>query len=322
MKKKLLLVLMLITAVVVMPRVHAADAIELDDVTDITNVNTLKSEEDETTRFLDKTDLSNVTITYEVAKFQLLDNGSSESVSRPDGYAWIGFRVKNAKNATKYSVKFNGEEVAEIKEKSVSNSSFDDYIGFKEEDLKAAAEAGINLEFTYEITWEGDEEVEPVTQTIKVVVVPKGIVLLEKQPEDETPAAEVWNEETYKENVKKVTVTVKVMKDGKEVKLEKPLSYTLPATYALSEDQVAEIQKALTDKDVDLVGLYTDEDLKNEFDPEAELTENTTVYIVYKTKVAEEEAPDTIDNAVMYIALAGASLLVASGVAIYYKRFN
>ncbi len=37
---------------------------------------------------------------------------------------------------------------------------------------------------------------------------------------------------------------------------------------------------------------------------------------------SKEETPNTIDNAIMYIALASASILVASGLVVYYKRFN
>ncbi len=321
MKKKLLLVLMLIAAVVVMPRVHAADDVKAT-VTDITNTDTLKSDAHAQTLTPDEN--GNYTITYENDTFKIIEGTTDgDDDNRPADKAWIGFRIALPEDgATKYEIKQDG--TALVAETTLpEDKTVDVYYGFDATKLTAAAAKGENLEsiFTLYLYSEDGEESPVATQTIKVVVVPKGIVLQAKDYTEEEPKYE-WTEETYKTNVKKVTVTVKVMKDGKEVKLEKPLSYTLPATYALSEDQVAEIQKALTDKDVDLVGLYTDEDLKNEFDPEAELTENTTVYVVYKTKVAEEEAPDTIDNAIMYIALAGASLLVASGVAIYYKRFN
>ena len=212
MKKKLLLVLMLIAAVVVMPRVYADEAktITLGEVTDITNEDTLKSGDKTTKSLVSNDDHSVVTITYDAAEFKLLDNGSSENVqNRPAGYAWIGFQVKKATNATKYSVKFNDKET-DIKEQTLSGDSFDDYIGFKKEDLEAATKAGKKLEYTYEITWVGEDETTTATQTIKVVVNPAGTVL-EAQDKEE----DVWNNETY-EAARPAKVTVKVMKDGKE----------------------------------------------------------------------------------------------------------
>ena len=322
MKKKLLLVLMLIAAVVVMPRVYAADAITLGDVEDITNPDTLISEEGKTTHSIDKSDLSKVTITYDAAKFKLLDDGEDEDVEdRPAGYAWIGFRVKNATGAKKYSVTFNGKET-EIKDKEVSGSSFDDYIGFKVADLEAATKAGKKIEYTYEITWATEDKATTITQTITVVVNPASITLVdpEKGVEGTEESEEVWNNNSYEET-RPAKVIVKVMKDGEEVTLDTPLSYNLVDTTKLTDEQVAAIKAALTGENLELVGLYTDAEQKTAFDTTKEITDDVVVYVVYKTK-AEEPAPNTVDNGIMYIALAGASLLIAGGVAVYFKKVN
>ncbi len=323
MKKKLLLVLMLIAAVVVMPRVHAEEdkTITLGAVTDITNEDTLKSGHKNDTVSHNE-DYSVVTITYDEATFRLLGEGSQESNSdgRTAGYAWIGLDVAQATNATKYVVTFNGgdpddeQDAAEIK----------DFIGFNATELEEAAKAGKNLEFTYEIEWKGENGVEPVTQSITIVIMPKGITLQAQNYDSASEGEkEVWNAAKYEE-VRPAEVTVKVIKDGKEVELEEPVSYALIDTKRLTDDKVAAMKAILSDDNLELVGLYTDKDLKTEFDATKDITSDITIYVVYKTKAAEseEEAPDTIDNAVMYIALAGASILVASGVAVYYKRFN
>lgn len=320
MKKKLLLVLMLIAAVVVMPRVSAAEGIKLGEVKDITNVDTLKSTTHKS--FTHDEDYRTVTITYENAKFKLLDNGQSEGVqNRPEGYAWIGFKVAKPEGASKYQVSFNGGAASEAQ---TISADLEDYIGFKKENLEAAAKAGKNLEYTYEITWIGSDENVKTTQTIKVVINPAAVVLVAQDSEEE-----VWNTETYND-VKLVTVTVKAIKDGKVVELDEPLSYELTGTYTLSDEQIAELQKVLTDENLELVGLYTDADLKSEFDATEEITEDVTVYVAYKTKSAEveeeteseEETPETLDNAIMFIALAGVSLAVVGGIALYLKKSN
>lgn len=317
MKKKLLLVLMLITALVVMPRVSAAEGITLGEVTDITNQNTLQSGSQTVKKLEPNADKSVVTITYENAKFKLLDDGQSEGVqNRPEGYAWIGFKVTKPDGASKYQVSFNGGAASEEQEIS---TDLEDYIGFKKENLEAAAKTGKNLEYTYEITWISSDENVKTTQTIKVVINPAAVVLVAQNSEEE-----VWNTETYND-VKLVTVTVKAIKDGKVVELDEPLSYELTGTYTLSEEQIAEIQKVLTDENLDLVGLYTDADLKSEFDATEEITEDVTVYVAYKTKATnqvEEETPETLDNAIMFIALAGVSLAVVGGIALYLKKSN
>ena len=69
MKKKLLLVLMLIAAVVVMPRVSALDAMVVED---ITNVDTLTGDK----KGAVKDENGNYTITYDEAEFKVLEEGT------------------------------------------------------------------------------------------------------------------------------------------------------------------------------------------------------------------------------------------------------
>lgn len=327
MKKKLLLVLMLIAAVVVMPRVSAAEGIKLGEVKDITNVDTLKSTTHKS--FTHDEDYRTVTIAYEEATFRLLDAGSADTNSegRQAGYAWIGLKVAPATNAKKYAVTFNGGTPDEEKE---VNGDIEDFIGFNAEELEEAAKTGKNLEFTYDIEWKNEDGSESVKQSIVIIIMPQGITL---QAQDYETAAEgkkeVWNFAKYEE-VRPREVTVKVIKDGEEVVLEEPISYVLIDTKKLTDDNVAVMKAILSDENLELIGLYTDAEYKNEFDVTKDITEDTTIYVVYKTKSAEaeeetdseEENPETLDNATMYVALASASLLVANSVAVYYKRFN
>ena len=317
MKNKLLLVLMLIAAVVVMPRVYAEEALDIK-IEDGTQSDTLKTGTAKVTTEGDVT-----TITYDNATFKLLD----DTGGRTDNKAWVGVKITlpltgvdkyNLKNETLNKDIVTNGEVHDDNDKDIYV-----YASFDEAALKEATESAKNIEYTYTLTVTPESEPEStdtITKKIKVVVVPKGIVLQEKNSE-----TQVWNEEKYEE-ARPSKVTVKVMKDGEEVELEKPLSYDLVDTKTLTEEQVAAIKAALTDENLELVGLYTDADQKNVFDAAKDIDEDTTVYVVYKTKekasVVEEPAPNTIDNAIIYFALAGVSLLVAGGVALYFKKNN
>ena len=322
MKNKLLLVLMLIAAVVVMPRVYAEEALDIK-IEDNTQSDTLKTG---TAKVDTEGDVT--TITYDDATFKLLDGTGG----RTENKAWIGFKITlPTEGISKYDLKnvtldrdvVKAGEVHDDNDKVVNV-----YVNFDEATLKEAAASAKNIEYTFTLTITpnkatkavSESEEETITKTIKVVVVPKGIVLQEKDSDNQ-----VWNEEKYEE-ARPSKVTVKVMKDGEEVELEKPLSYDLVDTKTLTEEQVAAIKAALTDENLELVGLYTDADQKNVFDAAKDIDEDTTVYVVYKTKekasVVEEPAPNTIDNAIIYFALAGVSLLVAGGVALYFKKNN
>ena len=312
MKKKLLLVLMLIAAVVVMPRVSALDAMVVED---ITNVDTLTGDK----KGAVKDENGNYTITYDEAEFKVLEKGTENSASdgRPEGYAWVGFRIKLTDAVKGYKLQRDGKDPVEKTTNSGAND-VDKYVGISVDNLTKAAAKGENLVYSYTLYLYGEENSEEPskTQTIKVIVVPKGITL--KDDNATTEDKTVWNEEEFKENAK-VIVNVVAVKDGKVVELEEPLSLTVAYEAALSNEELDKIKSVLTD--ADLVGLYTDEKLENELDPTTKLTENTTVYVAYKTKV-EEPAPNTVDNAVMYIALAGASLLVAGIIAVHFKKAN
>ena len=321
MKKKLLLVLMLIAAVVVMPRVYAEEALDIK-IEDGTQSDTLKTGTAKVTTEGDVT-----TITYDNATFKLLDDNGG----RTDNKAWVGVKITlpligvdkyNLKNETLNKDIVTNGEVHDDNDKDIYV-----YVNFDEATLKEAAASAKNIEYTFTLTITPNtatkavsESEDVITKTIKVVVVPKGIVLQEKDSDNQ-----VWNEEKYEE-ARPSKVTVKVMKDGEEVELETPLSYDLVDTKTLTEEQVAAIKAALTDENLELVGLYTDVDQKNVFDAAKDIDEDTTVYVVYKTKekasVVEEPAPNTIDNAIIYFALAGVSLLVAGGVALYFKKNN
>ena len=320
MKKKLLLVLMLIAAVVVMPRVYADETKTISPavVTDITNSDTLIG--DKPNDAVKTADNGDVTITYENSKFKILGAGSqdTDSEGREDGYAWIGFRVTVPTNATKYTLTRGEKELA--KDESVSSTStFDRYVGISVENLTKAANEGKDLVYAYDLTWEGENGTTPLVQHITVVVKPGTTTLLDKEEENK----EVWNTTKYEENIKKVKVTIKAMKDGKEETLPETAvtEYTLKEVYTLSDEQLTAIKSVLTDENLELVGLYTDPELKTELDTTKALDADVTVYVAYKTKV-EEPAPNTVDNVVMYIALAGASLLVAGGIAVHFKKVN
>ena len=318
MKKKLLLVLMLIAAIFVMPRVYADEALKIDIVNN-TQSDTLKTGEAKVNTEGDVT-----TITYDNATFKLLDNTGG----RADNKAWIGFKITlPTSGISKYNLRNETLNKNIVENGEVHGEDDKDvyvYASFDAADLTKAAASATNVEYTYSLTVTPTPESENViTKTIKVVVVPKGITLKNKEENEE-----VWNTTKYEENIKKVKVTIKAMKDGKEETLPETAitEYTLKEVYTLTEEQLTNIKGIVTDENLELVGLYTDEELKTEFDATKTLDDDVTVYVAYKTKekaaVIEEPAPNTVDNGVMYIVLAGVSLLVASGVAVYFKKVN
>ena len=215
MKKKLLLVLMLIAAVVVMPRVSAAEALNVV-IGNNTQSDTLKTGSAKV-----DTEGDTTTITFDDATFKLLDGTGGRTANK----AWVGFKITlptdgiskyDLKNVTLDRDVVTAGEVHGDEDKDVYV-----YVNFDENSLNEAAKAGKNIEYTFTltITPESESEGETITKTINVVVVPKGIVLQSQEDEKE-----VWNAAKYEE-ARPAKVTVKVMKDGKEVELEEPLSY-------------------------------------------------------------------------------------------------
>ena len=85
-----------------------------------------------------------------------------------------------------------------------------------------------------------------------------------------------------------------------------------------TEETVKALEEALTAAKAVSTTLKADEQTTID---EATTTLNNTIKALTEI-VSEERAPNTVDNAVMYIALAGVSLLVAGGIAVHFKKVN
>ncbi len=311
MKKKLLLVLMLISAVVVMPRVHAA--ITLGTVSDNTQHDTLQGG----SCIADSTDNSNATITCDSATFRILDSNSD---NRTAGYAWVGIKVASATGASSYLVTFNG--VPDPQDSSV-NGDIVDYIGFNAEELKSATDAAQNLVFTYEILWKGSNG-ETAKQTITIIIVPNNITLQSK--DYDTNQKVEWNNAAYQAEVAEVMSDIYSDLEG-AVAVAKGIDtskYTAESVKALEEaiedaeafgkdltknnqGDVRALTKAITTAIANLV-VKGDEPVK----PGSTTTD---------TNKPGEQAPNTFDAGLTYVGLA-LSAVGASVISIKKLRNN
>ena len=305
--KRLLLMFMLICAIVVMPRVSAEEetkTISPGVVTVITKPDTLSSGDVKT-----ETNGNTTVITYDVATFKLL-NGTEGN--RPDGKAWVGISIKKPDNASKYKIKFNGGEESEDHDLS-NGSSYDEYIGFDEKELEAAAKKATDLVDVLQVTWTGDNAT-PVTQIIKIVLVPKGITL--KSKTDET---EVWNNTMWEENIPKVNITLKAYKDGKEVAIPDGIisTYELKEVYALTSNQIEGARNVLMEDGLEFVGIFMDKDLKTPFVETQKFDTDTILYVAYRTS---SDVPDT--GAFTPYLLLTIGVVIAISILVVAQKYN
>ena len=307
--KRLLLMIMLICTIVVIPRVFA----EEETKTIVPGVVTVITKEDTLSSGTPKTETNGNTtvITYDVATFKILGSTDASSGNRPDNKAWVGISIKKPDNATKYKVKFNGGE--ESSEQSLSGNSYDEYIGFDEKELEDAAKKATDLVDVLQVTWTGDNAT-PVTQIIKIVLVPKGITL--KSKTDET---EVWNNTMWEENIPKVKITLKAYKDGKEVAIPDGIisTYELKEVYALTSNQIEGARNVLMDDGIEFVGIFMDKDLKTPFVETQKFSTDTILYVAYRTG---SDVPET--GAFTSYLLLTVGALIAVSVLVIAQKYN
>ncbi len=196
MTKKTLLVSLLVAifllAILVVP-VKAATITEAD-VEDWTRSDSLHNAGN-TPKMVKTTDTDGtIVLTYNAAELKIL-NGDSK---RPDGYAWIGVKVKNVpEDATAFTV--NGKKYDILN----SDGKFaEEFVGIKESTLQNATKEGkdiiYNLEFKF-IKNESDEVGDAVK--VRVVIKTEGITLYNKEDN-----AQVWNDAIYEEFAPKAEV--------------------------------------------------------------------------------------------------------------------
>lgn len=328
MKKRILFVLMLIATLAYMPVAYAADVeIDLAKFEDITNENTLMSEE----KGYVATQGDETTLTYIDSTFRLLAGGED---ARPDGYAWIGVRLtQEDEDVTHYSTKVNDEEVTS-KTALPETKYVDEYFGINVDKLTEAALADEALTYKYEVTWYASDETTKV-QTVNVVVYPDSITLLPKGAESLEESEPVWNEDIYLETTDRVRVTLGIVIEGIDVDLsdEYPTFYVDKGTAMVeSEEDQKELDALIEQMQVELGatgyvfdGFYSDAELTTKYDVKAKVTADTIIYMSFKKAPVtkpEDKNPATGDNVLTIAAFAGVALVATLGTAIALKKVN
>lgn len=183
MKKLFLSVIAVIMMMVVIPCVSAAESGWM--IEDIVDHDSLVK--DSAKIYRDGHTIPNkTTITYSAGKFVLLE-GNGESVTNPqvtidseltsenipDGYAWIGFKIKRmGDNLEGKKLKVQAPGEADYKE--LEGVDYTSYVGFNKETLEKAMKDETPIKFTYNFMF--DEE----KQTIEIDIIPEGIILYGK----------------------------------------------------------------------------------------------------------------------------------------------
>ncbi len=329
MKKTLLFVLMLIATLAYMPVAYAADVeIDLAEFEDITNEDTLMTEEKGSV----STEGDVTTLTYTTSTFRLLANGVGD---RPDGYAWIGVRLtQEDEDVTQYSTKVN-DSVVTSKTALPESKYVDEYFGINVANLTTAAQADEVLTYKYEVTWYASDDETTKVQTVNVVVYPDSITLLPKGTVSLEESEPVWDEDIYLATTDKVRVTFGIVIEG----VDEDLSDFYETVFvdketAMVEDEddqaaldalVAELQEELASSGYVFDGFYSDADLTTKYDVKAKVSADTTIYISLKkapVTTPEDNNPATGDNVLTIAAFAGVALVATLGTAIALKKVN
>ena len=176
-------IMAIIMMLVVIPYVSAAGTWTVED---ITNENTLINDGKVVASKVDEG--NKTTITYDSARFVLLEktgtggetsstenstmNSGSTTQNRPEGYAWIGFKIKIANDGGSRIVKVKLPGASEPTTLEDETDTFIDYVGMNPGKLETALRNGTNVIYTYEFIDDKNE-----TYTVEIVIKPEGIIL-------------------------------------------------------------------------------------------------------------------------------------------------
>ncbi len=159
-------------------------------------------------------DNHNITMTYNAATLKTVPQ-NKDSVDRKVEAAWVGFELTAPSEATKYESEYNGTKSTG----DVTGSKVSDFVAVTAKNLKEATTKNKKLVYTIKYTWlkaaateavaadddnEGEKTEEISTQTLNIVIDPKGVELYDGVTEGATDTV-LWDVEDYKDNLPKAT---------------------------------------------------------------------------------------------------------------------
>ena len=299
MKKNILLILMLIAAIVVMPRVNADNDITISD---ITNADTFVNNQKTNGEMSTNEDVT--TITYSTGDFKILAGTSSGTgnENRPENKAWIGFRVTlPTSGVTNYSLKYLKTDEVLVSGSTVAETSkeIDVYAGFDDVMLRNAVVNATNIEYTYTltVTLNGND----INKTIKIIIIPEKITL-----KDEDEDEKLWDNDEYKAEVEKIMTSIysdleEAINQTKGIDTSK---YTTESVKVL-EDTIKAAEAAIAGKDVTTNNQSEIKALKQAIIDAMESLEDkpTEIGDVSSISVANPETGDIITYAIITLLL-------------------
>ncbi len=188
MKKIVMLAAILVAGLMFMPNVYA-DGWSFEDITHDAGDSLVDDEEATPLIGANKT-----TLTYSGKSFVMLEEGTEETDSndRPEGYAWIGFKVTaptdSSSGSNKLYVKVPGKDTFEEVTQD-SGKSYTEYVGINEEKLKAALEAGTSLKYTFEFAMGNGSAPTETEYTVIIEIDPATTILYPVNTEMEAAKA-------------------------------------------------------------------------------------------------------------------------------------
>ena len=197
-----------------------------------------------------------------------------------------------------------------------TKSGFDEYFGFKTEELQAAVANGKTLTQTYTLQWKDGSGSEK-KQTINIVIDLENVVVIEQDGDEPT-----WNKDIYHEEKGDVKLTITAVYFGDGDKDDYTEAVYLPKNSKLpTEARLREALKEVTGTKYEIEGFYSDVAMTKKFDFNKALDVDTTLYIKI-VDAKKETNPATGDNLLTYVALSVVALTGALGTGLYLRKVN
>ena len=309
MKKTIMFIIMLAVCLLVVPSAYAAS--EYPTVTDATKSDSLLSG---TEPVVENSETDTVTVRVDGGTFKILgaQSGGAGSLSRPDGYTWIGLHFVMPEGTKEETIKFGSGNHETI----YKNEGFDEYFGFKTEELQAAVASGETLTQTYTLKWQ-NESSEDKEQKINIIIDLENVVIIQKEGNEQT-----WNRDIYHEEKGDVKISLRANCPEEVGDNYNDVMY-IPANSKLAEKDVralASLKEYLGTK-YEVEGFYSDDAMTKKFNFSNELADDTTVFIKL-TAVKKETNPATGDNLLTYVALSVVALTGVLGTGLYLRKVN
>ena len=176
----------------------------------------------------------NLTLTYKAAELKTV--AKNTGIHRDIDAAWIGYELTTPEGATKYETTYKGEKSTG----EITDSKVVDFVAVTADKLKAATQNNEKLVYSITYKWlkdaaktvsTGDENEtgateEISTQTLNIVIEPKGVILYDGVTEG-AENTQLWNETLYTANLPKATTPSTTNKKTSNTKDDTPTMGTV-----------------------------------------------------------------------------------------------